>query len=256
MKAVGYPLDSDNPGSEVWAGAHAHALAGAVAGPSWADVGVRCGPGGPPHQAICVIRTPNLLSAGSQRVNVTTQSANAVAYSLRADSEWVKLSATNGATSASAPGSFQISVAPGFFKKPGAYQTTVTITSGSAPPQFVNVHVIVTADRSDVMLSVSPNPVVGSDPDADGARWTFQLRLDERGGKAATRVTSLRINAVDYSGKIADWFGTDRLAAGGAIEATLRAANLNVPAEMFIEVGGADDTTGETWYRTLSVPFW
>ena len=196
-----------------------------------------------------------LTSASPQRVTVTTQSANPVPFSVRPDAVWVKLSASGGSTSVSAPGSFQISVDPGFFKKPGDYTTTVTLTSGSAPPQFVNVVVHVTADRSEVVMSIAPNPVLASGTDANGARWAFKIRLEEITGRTATRVTTLRINAVDYSARIADWFGSDRLAPGGLLEATLHAANLSVPTEIVFETGGTDETTGQTWYRTLSVPF-
>ncbi len=196
-----------------------------------------------------------LTSASPQRVTVTTQSANAVAFSVRPDVAWVKLSASGGSTSLSTPGSFQISIDPGFFKKPGDYTTTLTLTSGSAPPQFVNVVVHATADRSEVVLSIAPNPVLASGTDANGARWAFKIRLEEISGKTATRMTTLRINGVDYSARIADWFGSDRLTAGGLLEATLHAANLTVPTEISFEAGGTDEATGQTWYRTLSVPF-
>jgi hypothetical protein len=191
----------------------------------------------------------------SQRVTVTTQSANAVNFSVRADAPWVKPSVTSGAASLSAPGSFTLSADPAFFKKPGDYSTTVTVTSGAAPPVFVNVIVHVAVDASNVILSIAPNPVLASGTGPDGARWAFKIRLEEISGKVATRITTLRINAVDLSSRIVDWFGADRLAAGGLLEATLRGANLNVPTDIVFEVGGTDETTGQTWYRTLAVPF-
>ena len=196
----------------------------------------------------------SISAPASQSITITTQSRNAVPFNARADARWIQLSRVAGQASSGTPGTIQVSIDAAQIRLAGTYQSTVTITSGSAPPQYVTVRVDMRVDRSSVTASVTPSPVVAADePYADGARWSFTLRLQETAGMA-TRVTTLKINAADYSSRIAEWFGTDRIAASGRIEARLRMANLSVPTEQYFEVGGVD-ASGQRWYVTLAVPF-
>ncbi|MGH9718768.1 MAG: BACON domain-containing protein [Bryobacteraceae bacterium] len=191
---------------------------------------------------------------GRQTFTVTTQSRGAVPFNVRSDASWIRVSAVNGSASAAQPGSIEVSVDPKYFKSDGTFTGTVTITSGSAAPQFVTVRVDMRYNRSAVAASVTPSPVVEQAADADGARWFFALRLEESAG-VATRLTSLKINGVDYSSRIVEWFGTDRIAAGGNIQARLKMANLFVPSEQSFEFVGVDDGSGQTWSRTISARF-
>ena len=136
-------------------------------------------------------------------------------YKLRADASWIKLSGITGSLSAKTPATLTVSVDPAQLAQPGQYASTVTIFSGAAPPQFLSVTATVRVDQSNVTASITPNPVV-----QNGAAWSFQIRLAETAG-AATRVTALKFNGADYSDSIVNWFGTDRIAANGAIVAPL-----------------------------------
>src|SRR5213075_3174278 len=94
---------------------------------------------------------------------------------------------------------------------PGQYKGTVTILSGAAPPQFINVTASVQVDLSNVSATITPNPVVQT-----GGQWSFQIRLLETAG-VATHLTAMKFNGTDYTSSIASWFGTTRIAANGAI---------------------------------------
>ncbi|MBI1790025.1 MAG: BACON domain-containing protein [Acidobacteria bacterium] len=194
-----------------------------------------------------------IAAPSRQTVTLTTQSRGAVSFNARADAPWITLSAVSGTVASGSPATLQISIDPTTLKTPRVYTSTVTITAGAAAPQFVTVRLDLRVDRSSVTASVSPNPVTQQEPDPEGARWFFELRLEEKAG-VATRLTSIRIDGVDYSTRIADWFGSDRIPALGGIRAGLRMANLYVPSERYFELGGVDDS-GQRWSETIVVPF-
>jgi hypothetical protein len=87
-----------------------------------------------------------------------------------------------------------------------------------------------------------------------GAQWSFQIRLAETAG-ASTRVTALKFNGTDYSADIVSWFGTDRIAASGAIVAPLAGAGVFPHGDQYFEFWGVDDASGQPWYRVASVTF-
>src|SRR5439155_3107164 len=109
--------------------------------------------------------------------------------------------------------------------------------------QYINVIAVMTLDLSNVVVSITPNPVVQS-----GGFWSFTVRLSETGG-AATRVTGLKFNAVDYKSSIASFFGSDRLASKGVLEAPLSGSGLFPTGPQYFEFEGVDDVTGQHWYR-------
>ena len=79
------------------------------------------------------------------------------------------------------------------------------------------------------------------------------MQLTETGG-VATSVTALKIDGTDYSANIAQWFGTSHLAALGTIQAPLKTST--APAgPHFFEFWGADDASGQTWYRVAEAAF-
>ena len=125
----------------------------------------------------------------------------------------------------------------------------MTILSGAAPPQFLRVTAVVRVDQSNVVASITPNPVV-----QNGAEWSFQIRLADTAG-ASTRVTALKFNGTDYSANIATWFGTDRIAASGAIVATLHGAGVFPHGDQYFEFWGVDEASGQSWYRVATVTF-
>ncbi len=191
----------------------------------------------------------NHAAPAAQTVQLVTQSTGQVAYKLRADASWIKLSASTGTLSAKTPASVSISLDPAQLAQPGQYSNTVTIFSGAAPPQFLRVTAAARVDQSNVTASITPNPVAQS-----GAVWSFQIRLQETAG-ASTRVTAMKFNGTDYTANIAGWFGTDRIAANGAIVAPLSGTGGFPHGDQYFEFWGVDEASGLSWYRVATVTF-
>ena len=190
----------------------------------------------------------NHSTPAAQTVALTTQTAGQVSYKLRADAPWIVLGANTGTLSNKSPASANIQVDPTTLQQPGTYVSTVTILSGAAPPQYINVTVKVTASQSNVQLQVTPNPVYQSN-----GVWTFTISLNETGG-AGTTVTGMHVNGADYSSNIAAWFGSTHINAKASVQDTLHASGL-IPGNQTFEFWGVDDASGTTWYRTLTVNF-
>jgi lysyl endopeptidase len=203
-----------------------------------------------PSQTDLQFTVTNQTTPSPQTVTLTTQSPGSVTYKLRADAPWIQLSATTGTISAKSPAQVQISLDPSKFDKPDEYSSTVTILSGAAAPQFVNVAVNVTSSQSNVQPSINPNPVVQS-----GGLWNFTVQLTETGGGGGTTVTALKVNGTDYTSSIVGWFGSNHIAANGQISAPLSATGRFPPGEQYFEFFGVDDGGGQTWYRTVTVRF-
>jgi hypothetical protein len=172
-----------------------------------------------------------------------------VGYKLRADASWIKLSGIAGSLSAKTPATVTIALDAAQLAQPGNYSSTVTILSGAAAPQFLRVTATVRVEQSNVVAGITPNPVVQT-----GAQWSFQIRLADTAG-ASTRVTALKFNGADYSANIASWFGTDRIAASGAIVAPLRGSGVFPHGDQYFEFWGVDDASGQPWYRVATVTF-
>lgn len=181
-----------------------------------------------------------------QNVRLSTQSAGPVTYKLRADAPWLLLSTITGTLSASAPAPVTITIDPSKFDQAGQYSSTVTILSGTAAPVFINVTTTVTADQSNVVASITPSQV-----QLTGGQWSLTIRLAETAG-TATQMTSLKVNGTDYSSSIKSWFGTDRIAAKGTIEAPLSGSGGFPAGTQYFEFHGMDDS-GQHWYRTATV---
>ena len=192
--------------------------------------------------------TNGVASAG-QTVKLTTLSSGQISYKLRADAPWIQLSTITGTLSASSPAQVSITVDPSKLTPAGKYASTVTILSGAAAPVFVNVAATVTLAQSNVVASVSPNPVSQS-----GGQWSFTIKLAETGG-AATQVTAIKLNGTDYSSSIATWFGTNEIPANGSIQAPLSGTGTFPKGDQYFEVWGVDDSGGQHWYRVLTVTF-
>jgi hypothetical protein len=191
----------------------------------------------------------NHAAPAVETVQLVTQTTGQVVYKLRADASWINLSAITGSLSAKTPATVTISLDPAQLAQAGQYSSTVTIFSGAAPPQFLRVTATVRVDQSNVVASITPNPVVQT-----SALWTFQIRLADTAG-ASTRVTAMKFNGTDYSANIADWFGTDRIAANGAIVAPLRGAGVFPHGDQYFEFWGVDEASGQPWYRVATVTF-
>lgn len=190
----------------------------------------------------------------TQTVSLNTGSATSVPFKARADASWIRLSAASGTLSAASPLLLGISVEPSYFARPGSYSSTVTVTSGAAPPQFIDIRVEMGVRNSAVSVTFNPDPVREQPAAEDGTRWTFRLQLDETAGMP-TRLTALRINGTDYSGSIVEWFGADRLGAHGQLSTTLRTSGVLAAGDQYFEFGGVDEGSGRQWRQTATVAF-
>jgi hypothetical protein len=190
----------------------------------------------------------NHATPPGQTVRLTTQSTGTIAYKLRADASWLQISTVSGTLSASTPAQVAITVNASNFDQPGQYTNTVTILSGTAAPQFINVTATVTVDQSNVTASITPSPVV-----LTAGQWSLKIRLAETAG-AATRVSAMKINGTDYSANIKSWFGTDRIPAKGVIEAPLSGSGTFPAGTQYFEFWGIDDS-GQHWYRVTTATF-
>jgi len=191
----------------------------------------------------------NHVSPAGQVVKLTTQSTGQVTYKLRADAPWIKLSSMTGALSASSPAQVTISIDAKQFDQANTFSSTVTILSGSADPQYINVTAVMTITQSNVVVNIAPATVVQTD-----GVWGFSITLNETGG-AATRVTGLKFNGDDYSSSIIPWFGSDHLSAKGSLTAPLSGTGRFPSGLQFFEFSGVDDATGQHWYRVATVNF-
>ena len=150
---------------------------------------------------------------------------------------------------ANSPAHVTLTIHPTQFDQPQQYTSTVTILSGAAPPQFINVTAVVFGPQSNVVETLAPSPVYQS-----GGQWSFKVRLAETGG-VATHLTAMKINGTDYSTSIQGWFGTDHIAANSAIEAPLQAPGSFPAGTQYFEFWGSDDASGKPWYRVATVSF-
>jgi hypothetical protein len=184
---------------------------------------------------------------GPQSVKLTTQSNGQVPLKVRSDAPWIVVSSVPGQISSSASVSLQVSVDPTQVPEPGQYLGTITILTGAAAPQFVNVTATVAPPQSNVSASITPATV-----SASAGAYSFTMQLAESAG-VATTLTSVKINGVDYSSNIAAWFGAARIPAKGAVKASLHASGV-APGLQFFEFSGTDDS-GQQWYRVVSAMF-
>jgi hypothetical protein len=190
-----------------------------------------------------------ITGSATQTITLTTQSANAVAFSLRSDASWATITPASGTVSASAPVKIQVTVNPTYFTQTDAYTTALTLLSGAAPPEYVDVNVNMVINLSNVVASATPNPVAES-----GTSWFLTLQLQETGG-AATTVTQMKIDGVDYTSSIVPFFGSATLAAKGTLHGTIHTSGLVTPVTKYFEFFGQDVLSGQTWYRLLLVTF-
>jgi hypothetical protein len=181
-----------------------------------------------------------------QTVRMTTQSTGPVTYKVRADANWLQVSTVTGTVSASTPSPVTITVDPSMFDQPGQYSSTVTILSGTAAPQFINVTTNVTVDQSNVAATITPGQVQRT-----AGQWNFTIKLAETAG-AATQVTAVKVNGADYSSSIQSWFGTSHIAAKGSISAPLSVPSGFPAGTQYFQFSGVDDS-GQHWYREATV---
>jgi hypothetical protein len=106
---------------------------------------------------------------------------------------------------------------------------------------------------SQVVVSVTPNPVYQQAPDANGATFSFTVQLSDTSG-ISTTLTGFTFDGVSFTTSIAKFFGSTALAAHGTLAANLKAGNINVPSTVLMVFNGRD-ATGAAWTQQISVPF-
>ena len=142
----------------------------------------------------------------AQAVQLTTQSTGQVAYKLRADASWIKLSTLTGSLSAKAPATVSVAVDALELVSAGQYSGTVTIFSGAAPPQFINVTATVRVDQSNIVATITPNSLVQSVVQS-GGQWSIQIRLLRQRARA-THVTAMKFYGADFTSTFPAGSGT------------------------------------------------
>ena len=110
-----------------------------------------------------------------------------------------------------------------------------------------------TPAMSAVTLSVTPNPVYQTAPDASGATFSFTIQLQETAG-VSTTLTGFTFDGISFAGSIAKFFGSTTLPAHGTLSATLKAGNIPVPATVPIVFTGRD-ASGAAWSQQIAVQF-
>lgn len=194
-----------------------------------------------------------IAGGNSQTVQLTTGAASAVSFKARADEPWIQVSANTTTVSASAPVPLTVSVNPAYLNSADTYAGTVTILSGAAPPQYINVGVDMSLLVSKVVITANPNPVLPVQG-TNGQVWAVSLKLQETNG-VATTLTGFRINETDYSSQIGAWFKTANISADGSIAATISTSGLVAATNEYFEFFGTDPASGKTWSQQLVVSF-
>ena len=109
------------------------------------------------------------------------------------------------------------------------------------------------AAASNVVLSVTPNPVYQQAPNASGATFFFTVQLTETAG-VGTTVTGFTFDGVSFAASIAGYFGGTALPAHGTLSANLKAGNIPVPSSVPVVFTGRD-ASGAAWTQQATVPF-
>jgi uncharacterized protein (TIGR03437 family) len=110
-----------------------------------------------------------------------------------------------------------------------------------------------TSGFSQVVATISPNPVYQTAPDASGFQWLFKIDLTELNG-GQTTLTDLTIGSVSYASQIVSFFGTSTIPAKGTISAPLGFKTLPVPLTQSFVLSGVDPG-GRQWSQPVAVPF-
>jgi uncharacterized protein (TIGR03437 family) len=105
--------------------------------------------------------------------------------------------------------------------------------------------------NSAVVVSASPNPVYQQAPDAQDNRWTTKITLTEEAG-IGTILTGFTINGA--SSDVVSSFGSATIPSHGSLTATVKFANISVPAVVVFGFTGLD-ASGQAWSRQISIPF-
>lgn len=195
------------------------------------------------------------------QISVLTDSKSPVSFRVNAGAQWVAVRESTGQTSSETPGTIELTVIPELLSAPGKHRTTVTVSLNALPqwatqprPVSFEVETEMTSTQPVVSAVISPNPVIETPPNSKGFNFRFTLRLAESAGLEA-RITSLRMDGQDYSARIQQMLGTDRIAPGGVIEKEIEGYLEPSPNERVFEFEGWSPATGARWSAKATARF-
>ncbi|MBI3471123.1 MAG: trypsin-like peptidase domain-containing protein [Candidatus Solibacter usitatus] len=194
-----------------------------------------------------------IQAPAQQTLRIETTSAAAVAFTLSPNAAWVRLARASGPVAAGAPALVDVTVDPTAFLTAGSYTASIALNAGTALPLTIGVRADIAVTRATVTARVDPNPVYEQAADSEGFSWFYDVRVTETGG-VETRLIQFKIDGTDYSDRIKEWFGTDRLAPLGSISTGIRARGITVPSDRVFEFAGAD-ATGQAWSLRITARF-
>lgn len=196
-----------------------------------------------------------------QAVTITTDSETPVAYRLDFGAPWVTARESAGTVSASAAASVEILALPDLLAKPGKHRATVTVSSASpamwpteAKSAAFEVELEAAMSAPLVSAAIDPNPIMEMPPSPEGYNVRFTLRLEEKAGMPV-RITWLRLDGVDYSHRISQLLGGDRLDAGQILERSIEGRMEDTGEERLFEAGGWSPSTGGRWTAAARARF-
>jgi uncharacterized protein (TIGR03437 family) len=196
----------------------------------------------------------NGVWANDGAVNLTIQSPTAAIFSVTTADTWLTATPSTGTVQAGGSATVRIVVSQGVFAGAGTYSSSLSVVVGTAVPVVIPVTVTVSGTQPHVTVTITPNPVPESTPDSSGYAWFFSIRLTETTG-VATNVTQFQILGTDYSGQIAQFFGSTILPSLASLTASVRMKNLVPPVSGTIQLGGADVSTGASWSASQTISF-
>lgn len=196
-----------------------------------------------------------------QTVTITTGSKTPVAYRLDFGAPWTAARESAGTVSAAAPAVVEILALPDLLPKPGKHRTTVTVSPASqamlsteAKSAAFEVELEAAMSAPLVTASIDPNPIMEMPASPEGYNVRFTLRLEEKSG-IPVRITWLRMDGVDYSHRIPQLLGADRLEAGQILEKSIEGRMETAGEERIFEAGGWAPSTGARWSATARARF-
>jgi uncharacterized protein (TIGR03437 family) len=104
--------------------------------------------------------------------------------------------------------------------------------------------------NSQVVVSLSQNPVYQQASNKNGLSWSVTITLTEEAG-IPTTLTDFTVNG---QSALSTYFPLTAITALGTLSASFGFQTLNVPATVILGFTGVD-TGGAQWTRTVSVPF-
>lgn len=142
-------------------------------------------------------------------------------------------------------GSYGYSAGPGYDLVTGLG----SINAGA----LINQWTIPATAPSNIVISVSPNPVYQTLASSGRAQWTLAITLTETGG-GPTALTGFTLGGTDFTSQIVSFFKFSTVQALDALTGTIAISGLTAPQTFPLTFNGKDPS-GRTWSQTIQVQF-